>query len=48
MTIELPIAIICAHLVLGESLSKIQLMGIVTMLGAIVWMNYVKTKKQVI
>lgn len=46
MTIELPIAVICAHLVLGESLSKIQLLGIVTMLGAIVWMNYVKTKKQ--
>ncbi|UYQ95724.1 DMT family transporter [Chitinophaga horti] len=44
MTIELPVAIVCAGLVLGESIDYLQLIGIVIMLAAIVAMNYYKIK----
>lgn len=44
LTVELPVAIIAAHLVLHEEISGIQLLGIAVMLGAIAGMNLVKKK----
>lgn len=44
MTVELPVAVICAHFVLGENLSAIQIGGVVIMLSAISSMNYYKFK----
>lgn len=49
MTIELPVAVLCAYIVLGENISLPQIAGIIIMLAAISVMNYyksVKTKKQ--
>lgn len=46
MTIELPVAVLCANLVLGESVSQLQLAGIGVMLTAISAMNYYKSLKQ--
>lgn len=45
MTAELPVAILCAHLILGEKISAIQWAGIIIMLLAIVWMNVRKSKQ---
>jgi len=45
MTIELPVAILAAHLVLGEIISSRQLLGIIVMLSAIIWMNVLKQNK---
>jgi len=45
MTVELPVAIICASLVLKESIGPLQVVGIVIMLGAIATMNYYKSLK---
>jgi drug/metabolite transporter (DMT)-like permease len=45
MTVELPIAILAAHLILGENISTKQLAGITVMLLAIIWMNFVKQNK---
>jgi drug/metabolite transporter (DMT)-like permease len=45
MTAELPVAILCAHLILGEKLSTVQWAGIIIMLLAIVWMNVRKSKQ---
>lgn len=39
MTAELPVAMLCAHLLLGEKISGLQWTGILLMLLAIVWMN---------
>ena len=47
MTIELPVAVICASVVLNESLSLTQILGIVLMLGAIAYMNYYKSRKSI-
>lgn len=44
MTAELPVAICCAHLILGEKISAVQWAGIFIMLLAIVWMNARKSK----
>lgn len=44
LTVELPVAIITAHMVLKEEITGLQLTGIVIMLGAIVGMNLVKKK----
>ncbi|AXY74405.1 EamA/RhaT family transporter [Paraflavitalea soli] len=44
MTAELPVAICCAHLILGEEISKVQWAGIIIMLLAIIWMNRQKNK----
>jgi len=49
MTVELPVAVICAGIVLHESVSPLQMAGIIIMLVAISAMNYyksLKTKKQ--
>jgi drug/metabolite transporter (DMT)-like permease len=45
MTIEFPIALICAHIVLNEKLSLLQIAGVVFMLAAICTMNYHKNTK---
>jgi drug/metabolite transporter (DMT)-like permease len=45
MTAELPVAILCAHLVLHETINGIQWAGIAIMLLAIVWMNWWQLKK---
>lgn len=44
MTAELPVAICCAHLILGEKISPVQWAGVTIMLLAIVWMNVRKNK----
>ncbi len=43
MTVELPVAILCARIVLGEHISLLQGIGIVVMLLSISVMNYHKT-----
>lgn len=51
MTIELPVAVLCAYIVLDENISLPQIAGIIIMLAAISVMNYyksVKTKKTII
>ena len=44
MTIELPVAIICASVVLNEKINILQGVGILVMLVAISAMNYYKSK----
>lgn len=44
MTAELPVAILCAHIILGEKIGPVQWAGIILMLLAIVWMNVRKSK----
>ncbi|WP_246496656.1 EamA family transporter [Chitinophaga varians] len=49
MTIEFPVAVLCAYLVLDEAVSPVQIAGIIVMLAAISAMNYyksLKTKKE--
>jgi len=46
MTAELPVAIICAHLILQEPLSALQWAGIILLLLAIVCMNLWKKSRQ--
>jgi drug/metabolite transporter (DMT)-like permease len=45
MTIELPIAIICARIVLGEHITPLQIAGIIVMIAAISAMNHYKLTK---
>lgn len=45
MTIELPVAILCANIILKESVSSSQVAGIIIMLVAICAMNYYKLLK---
>ncbi len=45
MTIELPVAILCANIVLRERVTPVQITGIVIMLAAISAMNYYKSLK---
>lgn len=42
MTVELPVAVLCANIILNEHISSLQIAGIVVMLGAISTMNYHK------
>lgn len=44
LTVELPVAVLCAHFILKEEISTIQVVGIVIMLGAIVYMNIYKER----
>lgn len=44
MTIELPIAILCAHFILGEHIHSSQVLGVIIMLLAICTMNYYKSR----
>ncbi|HEY5745673.1 MAG TPA: DMT family transporter [Chryseolinea sp.] len=46
MTVELPVAILCAGLVLNERVSWLQAIGIMIMLAAISTMNYYKLKSE--
>lgn len=45
MTVELPVAVICAGIVLNERISPLQVGGIIIMLAAIIAMNYYKSKQ---
>lgn len=45
MTIELPVAVICASVILGESMNPVQIAGIIIMLASISAMNYYKSTK---
>lgn len=45
MSIEFPVAVLCAYLVLGEAISPVQIAGIIVMLAAISAMNYYKSLK---
>lgn len=45
MTVELPVAVLCAGLVLHERVSLLQVTGIIIMLAAISTMNYYKSLK---
>lgn len=45
MTIELPVAVLCANIILNEHISSLQIGGIAVMLGAISAMNYHKSFK---
>lgn len=44
MTVELPLAVLSAHLLLNENLDTIQIIGIMIMLTAIITMNLIKTR----
>lgn len=46
LTLELPAAVFCAHILLGEQITFIQTIGIAIMLGAIIYLNLKKTKKE--
>lgn len=46
MTIEFPVAVLCAHLILHERITPIQIAGILMMLGATTAMNYFKSLKK--
>jgi drug/metabolite transporter (DMT)-like permease len=46
MTVELPVAVLCAGLVLDERVSSLQGVGIIIMLAAISTMNYYKLKPE--
>lgn len=46
LTLELPTAVFCAHIILGEKVTFMQLIGIAIMLGAIVYLNISKAKKE--
>ncbi|MDR1524663.1 MAG: DMT family transporter [Tannerella sp.] len=45
MTVELPVAVLCANVVLNERISPLQVAGIIIMPAAIAVMNYHKTLK---
>lgn len=47
LTLELPVAVFCAHFILNEQLSLLQISGIVVMLAAIILLNLFKAKKRV-
>lgn len=46
MTVELPVAVICAWLILGEQMTAVQILGVCLLLSAIARMNYSKTIAQ--
>lgn len=46
LTLELPAAIFCAHIILGEQVSPLQLVGVSIMIGAIIYLNLSKSGKQ--
>ncbi|MBL0735397.1 EamA family transporter [Flavobacterium sp. GN10] len=45
LTLELPAAVFCAHIILGEKVTFLQIIGIAIMLGSIVYLNVSKAKK---
>lgn len=45
MTVEFPVAVLCAYIVLHEAVSPVQIAGIIVMLASIAAMNYYKSSK---
>jgi drug/metabolite transporter (DMT)-like permease len=45
MTVELPVAVICAFIILNEHISALQVLGVVIMLASIAFINYYKVSK---
>lgn len=45
MTVEFPVAVLCAYIVLHEAISPVQIAGIIVMLASIAAMNYYKSSK---
>lgn len=46
LTLELPAAVFCAHIILGEKVTFMQIVGIAIMLGAIIYLNISKARKE--
>jgi len=46
LTLELPTAVFCAHIILGEQITFLQVVGISIMLGAIIYLNLKKAKRE--
>ncbi|WP_281232026.1 EamA family transporter [Flavobacterium gelatinilyticum] len=46
LTLELPAAVFCAHIILGEQVTLLQIIGIAIMLGSIVYLNISKARKE--
>lgn len=46
LTLELPAAIFCAHLILDEQVTTTQVIGVGIMLAAIIYLNIAKTKRE--
>lgn len=46
LTLELPAAVFCAHIILGEKVTFLQIIGIAIMLSSIVYLNISKAKKE--
>jgi len=44
LTMELPIAILCSHFIIKEQISLIQVLGVMLMLGSIIYLNIYKNK----
>lgn len=44
LTLELPAAVICAHVILGEKVTSIQILGVIIILLSIIIINLVKMK----
>jgi drug/metabolite transporter (DMT)-like permease len=45
MTVELPVAVICAFIILNEHISALQVLGVAIMLASIAFINYYKVSK---
>lgn len=45
LTLELPVAVFCAHILLGENITFVQTLGIIVMLSAITYLNLVNFRK---
>lgn len=46
MTIELPTAVLCAHLILNEDITFVQMSGLLVMVSSISWMNFRKSRSK--
>lgn len=44
LTLELPVAVFCAHIILGENITFVQIQGIIVMLSAITYLNLANFK----
>lgn len=48
LTLELPAVVLCAHLILGEPVAPVQILGVLIMIGAIVYLNLAGREKSVV
>ncbi|MGF7025004.1 EamA family transporter [Sphingobacterium sp. HSC-15S19] len=46
LTLELPAVVLCAYLILGEKVTVVQIIGIIIMISAIIYLNIVKNKRE--